>query len=251
MTEADWLSCTDPARMLAFLGDKVSSRKLRLFGCACCRRIWDLLADPRSRQAVETTRRFADGLVPARKLRAAKAAAGSACREASHAFWEKSTDKAWKKWTAAAAAAWVAEDEDEGAAETPDEGVDVQGNRSRPAKWNVYLETAEAAADAPGGQRRPARVKKAEKKAQCALLRDIAGNPFRPVTINPAWVQHAGGTLFHLAQSIYDDGRFADLPVLGDALEEAGCHDEALLGHCRAQMEHVPGCWLVDALLGR
>jgi hypothetical protein len=235
MTEADWLSYTDPARMVAFVGDKVSSRKLRLFACACCRRIWDLLADPRSRKAVETAERFADGLATPRQLRAAKAAAMSASLEAHDAYWDNATDEGWKKLAAAAAAAWVAEDE---------EGTGC-------ISWNVYVETAEASADPRGGERRPARVKKAEKKAQCALLRDIAGNPFRPVASNPAWLCHASPTVLSLARAIYEEGRFTDLPVLGDALEEAGCDDEVWLDHCRAPTEHVPGCWLVDALLGK
>jgi hypothetical protein len=62
MTEAEWLACTDPARMLAFLGDKASDRKLRLFACACCRKVWGRLRDQRLRVAVEACERVADGL---------------------------------------------------------------------------------------------------------------------------------------------------------------------------------------------
>jgi hypothetical protein len=63
MTEAEWLACTDPAPMLEFLGDRASSRKLRLFAVACCRRIWPLITEAHCREAVEVAERLADGLV--------------------------------------------------------------------------------------------------------------------------------------------------------------------------------------------
>src|SRR5438093_417452 len=71
MTEAKWLTCADPHSMLEFLrtGSRVSDRKLRLFGCACVRRIWHLLTDEQSRRAVEMSEGFADGLVSERKRR--------------------------------------------------------------------------------------------------------------------------------------------------------------------------------------
>jgi hypothetical protein len=53
-----------------------------------------------------------------------------------------------------------------------------------------------------------------------------------------------------VARAIYDGRRFADLPVLADALEESGCTDEAILRHCRSGGEHARGCWVLDALLG-
>src|SRR5262249_3678574 len=71
MTEAEWLVCTNPDVMLEHLDGKATERKLRLFGCACCRRVWDLLPDERSRAAIEVSERFADGQVSKEELASA------------------------------------------------------------------------------------------------------------------------------------------------------------------------------------
>src|SRR5687768_1641571 len=61
MTETEWLACTDVSPMLEFLEGKTSDRQLRLFACACCRRVWHLLTDRRSRRAITATELFVDG----------------------------------------------------------------------------------------------------------------------------------------------------------------------------------------------
>jgi hypothetical protein len=86
---------------------------------------------------------------------------------------------------------------------------------------------------------------------QCNLLHDIFGNPFRPLILNPAWLSWHSGLLVSMARQMYDSRDFTDMPVLADALEEAGCQDQDILNHCRARGEHVRGCWVLDLLLGK
>jgi hypothetical protein len=87
-----------------------------------------------------------------------------------------------------------------------------------------------------------------EEAFEAPILRDVVGNPFRPVALDSAW---RTPTVMALADAIYEHRRFDDLPVLADALEEAGCTDAGILDHCRGPGPHVRGCWIVDLLTGR
>ena len=80
------------------------------------------------------------------------------------------------------------------------------------------------------------------------LLRCIFGNPFRPVAFAPHWRSE---TAVSLATGIYDERAFDRLPILADALEEAGCDNADVLAHCRGDGPHARGCWVVDGVLGR
>jgi hypothetical protein len=91
---------------------------------------------------------------------------------------------------------------------------------------------------------------KSEREAQADLLRDIFGNPFRAPSIDLAWLTWNDGCVAAMARSIYDQRRFAEMPILADALEEAGCTDPDMLAHARRRQAHVRGCWLLDCLLG-
>jgi hypothetical protein len=137
-----------------------------------------------------------------------------------------SSKTAWAAWTTPAGAA--AREAVEGDAWASASGA------SRYASWAV------------GGVPRAR-----ELHAQAELARDIFGNIFRPVTIFPFWFAWHGGLLASIAQRMYDSRDFADMPVLADALEEAGCTDADILGHCRSGGEHVRGCWVIDLLLGK
>lgn len=235
MTEVEWLACDDPEPMFQFLKGKVSDRKLRLFACSCCRKIWHLLTDERCRRAVTVAEEFADGTASFERL----------C--ISH-----------EEATAAAQAALEAtihlNDETN---EYPPSAVRYACDDLR--FWDMHHAAGVCAADTElatcvaidikGYDGPNPRI--ASRIVQLLLLRDIFGNPFRPVTVSPAWLAWNHGTVPKLAQAIYDERRFADMPILADALEEAGCTSADILAHCRQPAEHVRGCWVVDLLLGK
>ena len=83
------------------------------------------------------------------------------------------------------------------------------------------------------------------------LVRDIFGNPFRRVKVDPAWLRWNNGTVPTIAQGVFDDRAFDRLPILADALADAGCNNEDILAHCRSANPHTHGCWVVDLLLGK
>jgi hypothetical protein len=234
MNESQWQNGAYPDALLAHVRRRVSKRKLRLYACACCRRIEHKLTDERSRRALEVSEQFADGLVR-EDLRAAHRAANSASAAARRQlgaghvdpFTESEEGQVWQ--ATRAALRLVTEREVVGAASEA---------------W--------AAGGVTWAQRDRAR------KAQAPLVREIFGNPFRPVSFSPEVLAWHDGEVVRLAQAIYDRRLLPSglldhtrLLILADALEEAGCTDQAVLDHCRRQAEHFRGCWLIDQLTGR
>ncbi len=215
MTEKQWLNARDLGPMLAHLYRNaiVSDRKLRLFACACCRRLWPLLDGP-ARRVVEGVEQYADGRL--NELNLAR-------------LWVTAQDISAPGRPGHSAAGPVAQ------------AASRIATADRTAAQNAAALTATAAAA----------VRHGEKKGQRDLLRDLFGNPFRPTKVQPAWREWDGGTLVQMAQVVYDEHRFGDLPVLADALEEAGCAERAILSHCRSGGPHARGCWVVDQLLGK
>jgi hypothetical protein len=90
-----------------------------------------------------------------------------------------------------------------------------------------------------------------ELKVQCQLLRCIFGHPFRTATLAPEWLAWNAGTALKIARAVYEERAFDRLPILADALEDAGCDDADILAHCRGGGPHVRGCWVVDLILGK
>jgi hypothetical protein len=220
MTETEWLDCTDPLPMIAFLHCqaatqrfRLTSRQLRLLAVAYCRPAFRLLPDARSRQAVDVAERYADGLA--------------------------NSDELWRASELAARAARVGTSKAAGAAALA-AGVHP-GSASAIARQVAYAVWAAA-------PRARVEAWDREWQRQADLVRDIFGNPFRRAFPDPAW---RTPTVLAIATGAYADRDFSALPILADALEDAGCTAAEVLEHCREPAEHTRGCWVVDWCLGK
>jgi hypothetical protein len=91
----------------------------------------------------------------------------------------------------------------------------------------------------------------AERAAQTASLHCLLGNPVQKTMIDPAVLAWNDSTVCKIALAIYQERAFERLPILADALEDAGCDNLDILNHCRGEGPHVRGCWVVDLLLGK
>lgn len=224
MTEAEWLACTDPQKMLEFLPSKGSDRKLRLFAVACCRRIWHLLVDERSRKAVEVVERFAEGEATDQE----RLAAVTAADPHHHArFGTRETPEGWP--------------EDPGVA-------------------TGFADAGLAAVCAAGSSAEIGAVALSDMlPTQVAYLHCIFGPlPFRSITVDPLILAWNDSTVRRIAEGIYEERRMPGgtldnirLAMLADALEESGCNNADILSHCRSAGPHVRGCWVVDLILGK
>ena len=233
MTEAEWWACPQSREMLGRLTD-ASDRKLRLLVVASCRRIWLLLPGDGSRESVDVAERFADG-------RASLAELDGAFRVA-----ESEIDP--EAFDAENPAYWVtARNMDVGERRYGSAGF--QGSTAQGLGWCAGFR-AGAAIATPFLEDLLEVVRAGEEAAQAELIRDIFGPlPFRDVAIEPAW---RTSTVTALARGIYDEKAFDRMPILADALQDAGCDHDELLAHCRElNREHVRGCWVVDLILGK
>jgi hypothetical protein len=213
MTESEWLRCGDPMRMLKEVRAESSGREGLLLAAACCARVWESLPEN--------------------------------CR----------------KW------ARLAEDAAEGRADPAQLDATWEGVESAlgvlcynefpnhaEGKFAALLEVLCVYWDSLDPLTDPnpkSRSYTAERKAYAALVRDIFGNPFREASIDPACLAWNDCTVSRIARAIYDERAFERMPILADALEDAGCDNADILNHCRGSGVHVRGCWVVDLLLGK
>lgn len=232
MTEDEWLACIEPDPMLVFLRNKARDRKLRLFAVACCRSIWHLLPNQAARVVVEVAERFADGLATEHELAAAEG-------EFTWAEWEfRDSQDSYLSSLATEAVTQLARESDATFA--------ARTGRVVPGWPEQAYEAARGVSNQVGHTIPPAH-RREEWGRQAGLLRCIIGNPFRPVAFAADW---RTDTAVALARGIYDERAWDRLPVLADALEDAGCDHPDVMAHLRGPGPHASGCWVVDEVLG-
>jgi hypothetical protein len=230
MTEAQWLTSSSPWELVYWMigvqrAAVTTDERFRRFGIACCRRLAGALA-PGHISALDQLDQYIDAGSPSGGLRLPR----KLCRTvplapvttppsaASHAV--RAVEQCLKSKCSQAAMA------SEDAARAMNETRAVVGSG--------------------GGRKR--RKENPELAVQAALIRDIFANPFRPVAFSPEWRTN---TAVSLARQMYESRDFSAMPILADALQDAGCDNEDVLNHCRHPGVHVRGCWCVDLLLGK
>jgi hypothetical protein len=243
MTPEEWQRSDEPAKLLEFLlaSGRASDRKLRLFAAAACRTVWELLEDSRLRRAVETSERHADHRADKEELRAAWWAAYEAAAVVRGTLFEaerrRREDSPGREF-------WLSK-----------AGTDADGELSHLGSRNRAADGVLGGTGVVVDHAVRAVVARLDLCARSLrpLLGDIFGSlPFHePPPLDPTVLTYNGGAAGRLAQSTYDSRCFEDLPVLADALEEAGCTDAALLGHLRGPGPHALGCHGLDAVLGK
>jgi hypothetical protein len=214
MTDSQWQTCADPSGMLLELLKrkgrwKWSTRKARLFSCACCRRV---LPRPVYHRAVELAEKVADKEAKLRELQVFARLPPVPVRHTvpNPVQWAALAVPRGSPW-------WASND------------ARVLLSYSVPEKKRKQASEAEC-------------------QAHCELIRDIVGFAPKLPAIDRAW---RTSNVTALAQAIYDDRAFDRLPILADALEDAGCDNADILNHCRQPGEHCRGCWVVDLVLGK
>ncbi len=239
MTEQKWLTSrlVEPMRDLLWetpgliYKDRLQQhprgrRRLRLFGVAFARRVIHLVSGPTLHQLLEAAEAFADGA--------------------------ETFDRLHELYTRCHVRGYNGIDEDDGAEQLQDL-LDRVTREELAAQAVASLASRDArsaacfhanAAVALEGENMLLEVAR-----QADLFRDIFGNPFRKMELSKQWRTDTAVTL---ARQMYDAREFSAMPILADALQDAGCENEDILAHCRdTQLPHVRGCWVVDLVLGK
>jgi hypothetical protein len=245
MIETEWLAATDPAPILEYLRGKGSKRKLRLFACACCWRIHEYTQESHEgRTILPIAEKLADGVATEtelwsiRYLRKVPAFQDDEnAQEGDFAYLgsEAMLSNAWDAACNAQEHCWLL-------------CLRLRRSFAPLGKRLTYLMSKMWDGDGASVAVYDLPTPRAERVSQTKLLHEIFGNPFRPITIDPSWLT---STVIALTQQMYDSRVFSPMPILADALQDAGCDNEDILNHCRQPGEHCRGCWCVDLLLGK
>jgi hypothetical protein len=272
MTVQEWLAATDYHALLIYLrGDlnvgphesvlmpglhcgagylaigeaqRVSGRKLRLFAAALCQRWCTLPLDDLCGAFLRTYERFANDAALWDDI----IEVGMAVQEAFHRGEQPWIDHLARFWPDTPCAVARLGDNLTGAVagQVARDSIAVTCKDATEEDWWEW--------DFSGGPPDPLyqSTRTAVQQGFPSLLREIVGNPFRsPSIIDPFWLAWNDGTVPKIAQGIYNERAFDRLPVLADALLDAGCTDPDLLDHLRGPGPHVRGCHVLDLLLGR
>jgi hypothetical protein len=211
MTETEWLAGDDPGAMLEYLRGRAGDRKLRLLSVAR----WRLLDGGHGREAIDVAERYADGLGTKAALKRAR----QGVRAIRHGL--------------------------------PTDGGAADGAWG--AYWLAEVAASENAFARPGDefQRLSAlgllKIKAVERHPLGAMILEIFGNPFRPVSLDPSRLD-AGAVA--LARSIYEDRAFDRMPELAESLRPEGEATD-VVAHLRESVTHVRGCWALDLISGK
>jgi hypothetical protein len=259
--EDTWPEGTSLERMLASAWGHGTDRQLRLFAVACCRRISHLMTEDRCKRLVAERGAFVALLEDWRAL-----PPNFLMQTVEIVEQMAEGDDLIEELSEAGNNAfllWRVRDNYYGSHDESDGPIDWELLTMCAAARAVYeasqayidkLDPHTAAASAAHATYRAAggteededRLDAAETAAQCDLVRDIFGCPLRLTVADTGWLTP---TVMRLARGIYDNRSFEEMPILGDALEDAGCADEAVLSHARGSLPHARGCWLLDLLL--
>lgn len=237
MTEADWLAASEAGPMTSYLEVahrilqfKAGRRRARLLACAWCRPLLAYLPGEWPGAIVALVERFADGLISKADLALARQVATENASRVTTEVWEamRASAPGHSAPKSLMLAMWAAT------------ALQMLPLESSAAMFsNIVFPLWSASRHEPSLPNR------------CEAIREVFGNPFRPARPAPAWLRHNDGAARRLAATIYDTGAYAEAPVLADALEDAGCEDQAILGHLRGGGPHVRGCWVIDLMRGQ
>ena len=235
MTESDWLTGTDYAAMTQFVAERLSARRQRLLAAAFCRAAGPLVSPPELLDALVVIERAADGTAPP----GAQERARQTCRELAQRSFEVYAQSDSCEPHVTSELAWAIAF----AANNP---LPLVAVGTRVATAVVEARTGVVLmVPVPGAEFAAANA--AQARVMRGVVWEVAGNPFRRTDFAP-W---RTGTAVALARQMYERREFSAMPILADALQDAGCDDDDVLRHCRDACEHVRGCWVVDGVLGR